>query len=158
MNKTIFNLDSKISIIMIAVLGIIFSFMTNAFYVVNFWGFILYFFRFCLFAGIYLLFYFAEKNNLVFKSRCKVMGGYLLVNASINIACALFSVTHILKDVFLLVSGIMCFWSILAFMGEIMILFIERKWLKRICDLNEKIGSIFINPIVKIFEKKITND
>ena len=158
MNKTIFNLNSKISIIIIACFGIVFSFMTNAFYVVNFWSFILYVFRFCLFVGIYLLLYLFEKQNLEFKQKCKIMGGYFLGNALVNICCALFSVTHILKEIFLLVSGIVCFWSILAFIVEIVILFVKGNLLNKISITHEKIGSILINPIVRIFEKKTTND
>lgn len=158
MNKTIFNLNSKTSIIIVASLGVFFSFLTNAFYIVDFWDFILYILRFCLFVGIYLALYYVEKSNLAFKNRCKVMGGYFLTNALVNIGCAIFSVTHILKDMFLLFSGIVCFWTIFAFVAEILMLVVKNKWVKRISEVNEKIGSIFINPIVKLFENKTTND
>ena len=158
MNKTIFNLNSKISITIIACLGIILSFMANAFYVENFWNYILYIFRFFLFVGVYVLIYWLENQNIEFKKKCKIMAGYLVGNALVNICCAWFSVTHILKEIFLLISGLVFFWSIIAFSLEIVIIFVNSKWLNKIVYTHEKIGSILINPIVNIFEKKITND
>ena len=158
MNKTIFNLNGKMSIIIVACLGILLGFLSNAYYVSDFLDFILYIFRGILFIGIYLAIYSLEKNDLGFKSTNKRMLGYLSCSYLLNTICALFAITHILSQLFLVISGIVCFWVILVFIFEVLCLYFENKWIVKINKFNEKIGLLFANPIVRLLEKKTTND
>lgn len=158
MNKTIFNLNTKISIIIISSLGILLGFLANAFYVVNFIDFVFYVFRAALFIGIYIILQILEKKNLEFKNTCKRMIGYLVLCYLANSICVLFSLTHIIKGVFLSASGIICFWTILVFVIEILKIYFDNKLLRKFTVINEKIGLAIANPIVKLIEDKATND
>jgi len=156
MNKTIFNLNYKISIIIISILGILFAFLSNAFYVSGFLGFILYLFRLVLFIGVFLILHLSEKNNLEFKRTNKRMIGYLTINSLLNIVFAVFASAHLLRGVFLTFSGVICLWLIIAFVIEIARLYTNHKIVDKLLLINEKIGLVFANPIVNVFNK-ITN-
>ena len=158
MNKTIFNLTTKASILLIASFGILLGFLANAFYVNTFISYILYILRSALFVGVYVVIHFTEKKNKLFKDASKRMIGYLSMCYISNLLCALFSLTHILKEIFLTASGLVCFWTILVFVIEILYMFSNQKWVVKFQSFNEKIGLTFANPIVKIIENKTTND
>jgi len=151
MNKTIFNLNYKISIIIISILGILFAFLSNAFYVSGFLGFILYLFRLVLFIGVFLILHLSEKNNLEFKRTNKRMIGYLTINSLLNIVFAVFASAHLLRGVFLTFSGVICLWLIIAFVIEIARLYTNHKIVDKLLLINEKIGLVFANPIVNVF-------
>lgn len=157
MNKTIFNLDYKISVIIISFLGVLFAFLSNAFYVGGLFGFILYLFRFCLFISVFLLIHLIERNNNEFKNGSKRMLGYVAISSLLNTIFAVFTTTHLLKGVFLTLSGIVCFWLIFSFVIEILKLYFNNKIIDKIFSINEKIGLVLANPIVNVFGK-ITND
>ena len=157
MNKTIFNLNYKTSIIIVSILGIILGFISNAFYVDGIVDFILYIFRFALFVGIYLIIYFLEKFKDFKLSNARMMG-YLMINCTFNIVFALFSITHILPSLFLTLSGIVCFWTIFSFVIEILAVCIKNKFIDKIFNFNKKIGLLISSPIVKLVDSKITND
>ena len=156
MNKTIFNLDYKLSIIIISILGIVFAFLSNAFYISGFLEFILYIFRFILFIGVFLIFYILENNNMEFKNAITRMIGYLAINTVFNIVFAIFTTAHLLRGLFLTFSGIVCLWLIISFVIEITYLYTNNKIIEKILFINEKIGLVFSNPILKLFNK-ITN-
>ena len=158
MNKTIFNFNYKISVIIVASLGILLGFLANAFYVNTFLSYIFYVFRSLLFVGIYIVLYLLEKKCIAFKDACKRMIGYLTICYTFNLLCTLFSLTHILKTIFLTVSGLVCFWTILVFLVELLNLFLKQKWLIKMQSVNEKIGLAIANPIVKLVQIKATND
>ena len=155
MNKTIFNLNYKTSIIIVSILGIILGFLSNAFYINGVLGYIFYLFRLIVFVGIYGIMNFLEKNNEEFRIATKRMIGYLSVGGILNIIFALFATTHILRELFLTLSGVVCFWVILAFVVEILIVYIkENKVINRILKIDEKIGAITSQAIVKLFKSK----
>lgn len=158
MNKTIFNLDYKISIIIVSFLGILLGFLSNAFYVNGIIGLVIYLFKLILFSGIYVIFYFIEKNNKEFKLANKRMSGYLLISAILNIIFSIFSTAHLLSGFFLTLSGIVCFWLILSFISEIINVCLQNKIINKIINVNEKIGLAIANPIIKLIDSKITND
>ena len=152
MNKTIFNLDYKLSVIIVSVLGIIFAFLSNAFYVGGLMGFILYVFRFLLFIGVFLILNVIEKNNMEFKDSLKRMIGYLVISSSLNIIFSIFTTTHLLRGFFLICSGIVCFWLIVAFLLEIIKLYFNSKIVDSVLNVNKKIGLAVANPIARLFD------
>lgn len=158
MNKTIFNLTYKNSLIAISILGVILAFLSNAFYVDNFIELILYIFRFALFISIYLIFYILEKNNEEFKLANKRVVGYLVVSGILNSVFAVFCLAHILPNLFLSLNGIICFILIYLFAMEIVGLFVNNNFVNKILNTHKKIGLFFASPIVKYVDKKITND
>lgn len=158
MNKTIFNLSYKTSVIAISVFGILLAFLSNAFYVDNFIEWILYIFRFLLFIAIYGVFYLLEKENKEFKETNKRIMGYLIANGILNITFAIFSLTHILQSLFLTLSGITCFILIHLFVVEILQLFLNNKIINTMFEIQKKIGLFLASPIVMFIDRKITND
>ena len=101
LNKTILNLNYKISLIIVSVLGMVFAFLSNAFYVEGLMGYILYVLRLILFSSVYFIMFLLEKNNKEFKNAAKRMLGYVGVSSLFNMTFAIFSTTHLLKGVFL---------------------------------------------------------
>lgn len=158
MNKTIFNLNYKSSVIIMSLLGIIFGFLSNVFYINGFLELIFYVFRFFLFIGVYLLIYLFEKNNNEFKVVNKRMMGMLIISSISNSIFAIFAITHLLSGLFVILSGVVCFILIVYFVMEIINVVNENKICQKIININEKIGSAIANPIVKYIESKITND
>ena len=158
MNKTIFNLNYNISIWIIGIMGIMFAFLSNAFYVEGILELLSYVLRFVLFIGIYLFLYLVEKNNSDFKETTKRMMGYLISSSTCNIVFSIFVTSHLLRGLFLTLSGIICFWLILVFVVEIIKLYKSNKLIKRFFEVNKKIGLAFANPIIKFIDSKITND
>lgn len=158
MNKTIFNLSDRFSIIIMGLFGIILGFLANAFYVNTFISYLLYILRAGLFLGAFIISYVLEKRSMIFKIACKRMLGYLLICYSFNLLCTLFSLTHILKEVFLTISGLVCFWTILVFALEILSIFFNQKWISKFQMINEKIGLAIANPIVRLIQNKTTSD
>ena len=158
MNKTIFNLEYKKSILISAFMGIFFGFLSNVFYVNGIMETIFYILRFALFIGIYLFLFFVEKKNLEFKEANKRMCGYIVVNCICNTLFSIFVSAHLLPGVFLTFSAIVCFWLISAFFVEILILKSNNLFLKKVYFFNEKIGLKFASPIIKFISRKITND
>ena len=157
MNKTIFNLDYKKSIIIVSVLGVILGFLSNAFYVNGFIELIFYIFRFSLFAFIYVVLYMLEKNNLEFKMSNKRMVGYLIVSSLLNIIFSIFATAHLLTTIFLTLSGIVCFWVIASFIIEIINVCIDNNIISKILRINEKVSLIIANPIIKFIDSKVNN-
>ena len=155
MNKTIFKLNYKNSIIIVSIVGIIFSFLSNAFYINGVMEFILYTFRLLLFLGIYLVLYFIEKDNIEFKESLKRIVGYMGATTLINLSCGVFVGTHLLSGLFIAISGIACLWLILAFVMEVLQFYIKNKFITNFYLANKKIGLTFANPIIKLFN--ITN-
>ena len=156
MNKTIFNLDYKLSVIIVSVLGILIGFLSNGFYINGVMSFIFYIFRFILFVGIYAIFYVIEKRNNDFKEANKRMIGYLMGSSILNIIFGIFIATNLLKGLFVTLSGIVCLWVIFSFIMEMLVACIDNKAITKIFDVNKKIGSI-ANPILKVIDD-ITND
>ena len=158
MNKTIFNLDVKVSIMIVSILGIILSFLSNGFYVNSVLNFVFYVFRCILFVTLFVVFYMSESNNLQFKDALKRMVGYLIITEGLNLVCSVFVVTHLLRGVFVTISGIVCFLLIFTFVIEILNIYFSNKFIKVIFNINEKIGLKISNPIISFIESKITND
>lgn len=158
MNKTIFNLNYNISIIIMGIIGVVFAFLSNAFYVDGIIELLCYIFRFMLFIGIFLLIYLVEKNHIEFKETNKRMMGYLTISSLCNVLFSIFVTSHLLRGMFLTLSGIVCFWLILAFVIEVVSLYTDSNLVKKIFNFNKKIGLAFANPIVKFVDSKITND
>lgn len=156
MNKTIFNLDYKVSIIIVSVLGILIGFLSNGFYVNGVMSFIFYIFRFILFIGMYAIFYVIEKRNSEFKEANKRMIGYLIGSSILNIIFGVFVASNLLRGLFVTLSGVVCLWIIFSFVMEILAVCIDNKIISKIFDINKKIGSI-ANPILKVVDN-ITND
>ena len=156
MNKTIFNLSYKSSIIIVSLLGIMFGFLSNAFYVNGVMDFILFAFRLILFLGVYLILFFIEKNNGEFKESTRRMLGYIGVSALLNIVCSIFVSTHLLSGLFITISGLVCFWEIMAFVIETLQLYFNNKFVGNLFMINKKIGLTLASPIIKLFN--ITND
>ena len=157
MNKTIFNLSYKISMIIFSLLGVLLGFLSNVYYVNGLSSFIFYLLRAVLFMGIYFGIYVLEKNS-DFKDSTRRMLGYLSVSYLVNMVCAIFSITHILGGVFLTISGLICFWLILAFVFELLVIYIDNRIINKIFNVNKKIGLAVAYPIVKLLSKKVTND
>ncbi len=158
MNKTIFNLELKLSVIIVSILGIILSFLSNGFYVNGILNFIVYLLRCLLFVSLFIVFYVSENNNLQFKDTLKRMIGYLVIVEGLNIICSIFIVTHLLRGVFVTISGIVCFYLICAYVVEILKNCSNNKIVNAIFKINEKIGLTFANPIIKFIDTKITSD
>lgn len=158
MNKTIFKLDIKPSIIILASVGILLGFLSNIFYVNGAMDFIFYIFRLLLIIFVFSLFTILEKNNEEFKKASKRNLGYLALSSVLNIAFAIFKITHILPNLFLTLSGVICFWVIASFVLEILCVCIDNKSINKIICMNEKIGKAIANPIVKLVNNIITND
>lgn len=158
MNKTIFNLSYKASLTIMAILGVLFGFLSNAYYINGFLELIFYVFRFLMFIGVYLLIYLLEKGDENFKSFNKRMMGILVLSSIVNTIFAIFSSAHLLGGLFIVLSGVVCFILIMSFVIEIINVFHENKVFNIIVGLNKKIGNAFANPIVKSLEAKITND
>lgn len=158
MNKTIFNLDTKTSIIFVSALGILLGFLSNAFYVDGLMDLIFYVFRFILFVIIYAIFYVIEKKNDEFKQTNKRMIGYLAISSILNVIFSIFITSHILPSLFLTLSGVICFWLIITFTFEILHVCVNNKIINKTITVNEKIGSVVANPIVKLVDNISTND
>lgn len=154
MNKTIFNLNLKMSVIILASLGVLFSVMSNAFYVDDFIGFILCLFRSVLIVGGYLGIYLLEKHNTEFKSITKRMFGYLGMCYVANQVCILFSLTHILKNTFLTISGLVCFYTIVMFVLELINIFYSKRLVKQMIVFNERKTLFLTNLLLELIERK----
>lgn len=157
MNNTIFNLNHKMSIIIVSIIGILLGFLSNAFYIGGILSFIFYIFRCILFIGIFGVLYLLEKKNTQFKSANKRMMGYLGISAIFNVVFSIFVVTHLLGALFITLSGIVCFWVIFSFVIEILNVCLENSVITKILSVNEKIGLIVGNPIAKVLDNLTTN-
>lgn len=157
MNKTIFRIDYKISLIIIMALGVIIGFLSNAYNVNGFISLILHFIKLMILSFIYLGLYLIENKNKDFKDKLKYIFGDLILFNALNFICAIFTTTHILSYMFLTFSGIISLYMIISFSIEIINLYLKNEIINKVISLNKKIGLAIANPIIKAFEK-ITND
>ncbi len=157
MNKTIFRLDYKISMLIVSVLGIVMGFITNAYGVNGIISFIFHLFKIFILTFLYLVLYFVENKNLDFKNKLKYMlGGILLLNAS-NLIFSIFTTTHILSGLFLTFSGVVSLYMVISFTLEIINLYYQNKFIDKMILFNKKIGTAVAEPIISLF-KRTTND
>ena len=70
--------------------------------------------------------------------------------------CSIFVSTHLLSGLFITISGIVCFWEIMAFVIETLQLYFNNKFVRNLFVINKKIGLTLASPIIKLFN--ITND
>jgi len=158
MNKTIFQIDYKLSIIIVSLIGIIIGFISNGYMVNGLMPLLFYLIKMIVLCGLYLVFYLIENKNEEFKYKLKYMMGYLLVLNSFNLICIIFSLTHILSGLFLTLTSIVSLYIIVSFVLEILVLYFDNEIVDRIVNINKKIGQAVADPIVSFFDKKITND
>ena len=158
MNKTIFQIDYKLSVIIISILGIIIGFVTSAYNVTGMPSFLLYFIKVTILSFLYLIFYLIENKNSDFKEKLKYILGNLLALNGLNITFAVFCAAHILPSLFLTLSGLISLHIIASFVLEIIALYFKNNVIEKIISFNKKIGTVVADPIVRFFDKKITND
>ncbi|MBR3891323.1 MAG: hypothetical protein IKJ30_04545 [Bacilli bacterium] len=157
MNKTIFQIDYKISVIIICVLGIISGFVSNAYTVNGVVSFIFHFIKIGVLTLIYLALYLIENKNKQFKEKLKYLFGDLAILNLMNIVFAIFISTHILPQLFLTMSGIISLYIVVSFSFEIVTLYYKNEIIGKITEFNKKIGNAIANPIVNLIDN-ITND
>ena len=153
MNKTIFNLNVKVSTIIMSSIGIVFAFLSNAFYVKGVVGYILYLFRIVLFCGVFLCVYATEKNE-EFKETMKRIVGYFGINLIFNSIFALFSATHLLTFLFITLSSIICVYLIVSLVFEILNVILNKKYIYKIIKINEKITLKSAHLFIKLLAYK----
>ena len=158
MNKTIFQLDYKISMLIVSLVGIFVGFISNVYNVKGVLGFIFYLIELVLLTGLFFILYCIENKNKEFKNKVKYLFGDLALMSVLNIVFALFSITHIMQFLFITLSGIACLCIIYVFALEIVHLYLENKTVVKLVDFNKKIGDAIATPIVKLISKKTTND
>ncbi len=157
MNKTIFQIDYKISVLIICVLGVIVGFVSNAYSVNGVVSFIFHFIKIGVLTLIYLALYLIENKNKQFKEKLKYLFGKLTILNLMNIIFAIFISTHILPQLFLTMSGIVSLYIVVSFCFEIVTLYYKNEIISKIIEFNKKIGNAIANPIVNLIEN-ITND
>lgn len=158
MNKTIFQIDYKLSIIIVSILGIVIGFVSNAYSVSGIVGLLFHFIKIIILTGLYLVFYLIENKNDSFKTTLKYMFGTIVVLNGFNLIFTIFSSTHILEHLFLTLSGVISLYIIISFVLEILSLYYKNEIADKIILFNKKIGTAVADPIISFFEKKITND
>jgi hypothetical protein len=157
MNKTIFRIDYKISMIIVMVLGVVIGFVSNAYNVDGFMSLIFHFIKLIVLTFIYLGLYLIENKNIEFKDKLKYVFGDLVLLSSLNFICSIFTTAHILAYMFLTFSGVISLYVIVSFTMEILNLYFKNEVINKVISLNKKIGLAIANPIIKSIEK-ITND
>jgi hypothetical protein len=158
MNKTIFQIDYKLSVMIISILGIIVGFISNGYGINGLGGLFMHLIKILMFVGIYLVFYLIENKNTTFKEKLKYMLGNIMIANAINFTFAIFSLTHILPYLFLTLSGIVSLYIIVSFIFEILSLYVDNKLINKLITVNKKIGNAIAEPITSFFDKKFTND
>lgn len=158
MNKTIFQIDYRLSIIIVSLIGIIIGFISNGYMVNGFVPLLFYIIKITILCGLYLVFYLIENKNKEFKCKVKYMMGYLVLFNSFNLICVIFSLAHILDGLFMTLTSIISLYIIISFVLEILVLYFNNEIVEKIVNANKKIGLAVANPIVNFFDSKITND
>lgn len=157
MNKTIFQIDYKISVLIIAILGIIVGFVSNAYAVNGITSLIFHLIKVGVLTLVYLALYLIENKNNVFKEKLKYIFGDLVLFNFMNIIFSIFICAHILPQLFLTLSGIVSLYIVVSFCLEIVDLYYKNEIVTKVMNLNKKIGVAVANPIVNVIDKT-TND
>lgn len=157
MNKTIFQIDYKISVLIISILGIIVGLISNVYGVNGIVAFLLYFIKINVLTLIYLSLYLIENKCEPFKHKLKYIFGYLLILNASNLIFSILTSAHVLPQLFFALSGIVSLYVIISFVAEILDLYYKNEIVAKLISFNKKIGNAIANPIVNFIEK-ITND
>lgn len=157
MNKTIFQLDYKVSVIIVSILGIFIGFVSNAYNVNGGLAFVFHFVKLLLLTGAFFALYLLENKNKEFKDKLKYVVGDLFLLNAINLMFSIFVVTHIISPLFIILSGIVSLYVIFMFVMEIVNLYFENSTIGKVMNFNKKIGDAIATPITRMVNKS-TND
>ena len=149
--KTFLNLNHKLSLIIVSIIGIVFAFLSNAYYVNGLINLALYVIRIIIFTLIFLFFYLFEKKDLEFKEFNKRGIGYLVINGTFNIICTIFVSTNLLRELFVTLSGIICLGLIICFILEIIKMYSQNKFIEKCfkvtSGISENVGNFFVKLV-----------
>lgn len=160
MNKTILKLDLELSIMLLSIIAMFFSFLTSYTYISNFTSFIYVFVKSLVFIMVFLVMYILEKENLEFKRIAGIYTSYFIISMVITFITSISIVGGNVSFVF---KGIFDFVNLIILLSSLFILIEQvfyysginaRVYKNSIMKVVYLIGNFISYPFLAFIDKK----
>lgn len=160
MNKTILKLDLELSIMLLSIIAMFFSFLTSYTYINNFTSFIYVLVKSLVFIMVFLVMYILEKENLEFKRIAGIYTSYFIISMVITFIT---SISIVGENVSVVFKGIFDLINLIILLSSLFILIEQvfyysginaRVYKNSIMKVVYLIGNFISYPFLAFIDKK----
>ncbi len=164
MHKTFFRLDKEMSIAIISILAILFTFLSDYSCINGFISFLFVMVKGLIFILTFLIFYLLEKNELEFKKVAGIYTSYFIINLVVTVFTSIsmvdgkvsfiFSSLFNLINLIILLSGVCIFVEQVFVYGNIS----SKVYEKTIMKIVYLLGNFISYPFLLFINKKMKKE